>query len=353
MELEWRRLVEGILVAILLFVSLTLFGNPQETLKTLETVNTMLFGFALLTTLIGVIIWSGTVGALLRGQGYHLRLGYFQGVYIAGMGVRSVIPGGSTIGPAILAYLMTRTMAVSGERSVAAAYIAEVFLWVGSAVVGTTGALGIILFGHPSKGFSDLVVGLGLLTGFVFGVILYGIFHPAPIEKRVHHWVMIAHEIVDAHAPSLARYIHPSKIENHLDRFFSVFRHLSDDPMHALPSVGAAVAGWFVHATTLYVVLLAIGVHPPYSVALFIVPVGGLAEGASILPGGTGSVSPSIIALLLFLTPIDLPTATTAVLLYRLSNYWFRLALGFLTLSLLGLDNLLRDSLQLSSTQQH
>ena len=94
-----------------------------------------------------------------------------------------------------------------------------------------------------------------------------------------------------------------------------------------------------------HLVFLSVGIHLPYVAALFIVPVGGLAEGLSVLPGGIGSVEPGLIGLLVLFTSANLATATTVVILYRLVNYWFRIGLGFLALPVLGVGDVLQKSL--------
>jgi len=335
-----RRAVEGAVVAVLLLASLALFASSRAALSTVASVDLPVFALAVATTLAGLAFWSESLAALLRVQGYRPRPRRFLVVFLAGTGLRGLVPGGSSSGPAVLAYLVARTTDVPGETSAAMAYVAEVCLWIGSAVVATTGMVALLLFGRPTADVLGLAGALVVLATVVFGLLVYGAFRPTRIERRLRGAVRRLHDAVEPRSARLAEALDPDGVEASLDRFFGSLRQLAADPRRASPAVGAAVAGWFVHATTLYVVLLAVDVRASYAAALFVVPVGGLAEGLSILPGGVGSVEPGLIALLVLLTPVDLPTATVAVLLYRLSNYWFRVVLGFLALSLLGLGDL-------------
>lgn len=333
--MNWRRVVEGVAVVGLLVAALALFGDPRETLSILTSVALVPYAGALATTLAGIVVWSGVMSSLLRAQGVDVRPGRFQTVFVAGMGIRSIVPGGSASGPAVLGYIVGRTTDASTETAVAMAYVQDVVLWVGATAVGLAGILGILAFGHPPRSVLELAGGLTVLTLVMFGIVGYGIRNPDPVESVVDRVVSWLSAVVGRVSESVAGYLDPEAVEASLDRFFDAFRRLADDPTHLSPAVGSAVVGWFVHATTLYLVFVALGMHVSYWAAIFVVPVGGLAEGLSVLPGGIGSVEPAFTVLIVLMTPADVTTAATTVVLYRLSNYWFRVALGFLALPLL------------------
>lgn len=77
-------------------------------------------------------------------------------------------------------------------------------------------------------------------------------------------------------------------------------------------------------------------------VALFVVPVGGVAEGLSLFPGGLGSIESSQTLLLVLLTGVSIGAASVVVLLFRVSLYWFRLVVGAACLFYLGVRDPLR-----------
>lgn len=347
--MEWRRVLEGVGVATLFLVAIAMLGDPSRMFALLGSVDPFWYALSLLTTLGSVLVWSETLGVLLRAQGYAPRPGRFQVIFVAGMGLRSVVPGGSASGPAVVAYLLSRTTNVSGETSVAMAYVTEVLLWIGSAVVGSVGFVAILLV-QPSPRLYRLAVALGGLVVIVFGVLAYGIRHPESIESAAHRVVTVPYHAIDGHSSRIARHLNPDRIEDRLDRFFESFQRLGDDPSHLIPALVAAIVGWFLHVATLLFVFVALDVSVSVGVALFVVPVGGLAEGLSVFPGGLGAIKPAFIGLLVFLTPMNLATATTAVVLYRISNYWFRIALGFTGVFGLKAGDLLQASLGELST---
>lgn len=342
--MEWRRVVEGVVVAALLVVALVTFGNPARTLAVLGRVNPLFFAGSLATTLGGILVWSVALSVLLEAQTHEMRLGWFQLIFVAGMGLRSLIPGGSTSGPLVLAYLVSRTTDVPAETSVAMTYVLEVFLWMGTTVVGFVGFAGMIAFEHPSTAVIQLGVGLLVLTIVIFTIVVFAVRNPEPIEGAIDTVVGCLKSHAGTRSSGIVGRLDPAAIDERIERFVDAFRRLAEDPTHLGPALAAAVAGWFVHASTLYLVFAAIGVHVGVFAPLAIVPVSGLAEGLSIFPGGIGVVEPTFLAFLLLATPIGVPTAATVVILYRLSNYWFRVGLGFLSLPVLGIGDVLRSS---------
>lgn len=342
--MEWRPIVEGVAVAALLVAAMAAFGDPQATLAVLGRVETVPYALALGSTLVGILIWSLSLARLLAAQGHRVAPGRFQATFVAGMGLRSVVPGGSTSGPIVLAYVVSRATGVPGETSVAMTSVLEVFLWIGTTVVGFVGFVGVLAFVRASPQLLALGVGLVVLAAIIFGVLLAAVRNPRPLERLVDRTVAWLQSKAGDRSNWLVGRLDPEAIDERIERFVDAFRQLGRDPSHLGPALATAILGWFVHASTLYFVLLAVDVHVSVFAPLIVVPTSGLAEGLSILPGGIGVVEPTFLALLVFVTPVNLPTAATVVLLYRLSNYWFRVGLGFASLPLLGLGDLLHAS---------
>ncbi|MFB6198875.1 MAG: YbhN family protein [Halobacteriaceae archaeon] len=343
--MDRQRLVEGVIVSCLFVVALVLFGDPRKTLTLLTTINPAPYAIALGTTITGLLVWSETLASLLRAQGETLTPGRFQLGFVAGTGLRSLVPGGSTTGPLVLAYVVSRSNRVSGETSVAMSYVFEVFLWVGTSAVGMTGFILLILNTEISDIEQKLAAGLIGLAIFVFLILFYGIQYPESIENRIEWIVKWFHERAQGRSKLLAQYLDVEVVDERLDRFFGAFRRLGDDPAHLIPGLATAIIGWFVHALTLYFVFMSIGIQVGFAVPFIVVPVAGLTEGLSMLPGGLGVFEAAFVSLLVLLTTIDVPAATTTVILYRLSNYWFRLGLGFASVAILGLTGMFRGSI--------
>lgn len=342
--MRWQRVLEGVIVSLLLLVAAVTFGDPQTTLSILGTVDPLTYALAVASTVGGVLIWSETLASLLGAQGEELTPGRFQVSFLAGMGLRSLVPGGSTSGPVVLAYVVSRANGVAAETSVAMSYVLEVFLWIGTVVVGFSGFGLLVLVTDLSMVERRLAAGLIAFTAVVFAVLLYGIEHPEPVESRIEWVVKTLHNLAQGHSSLLADHLDAEVVDERLDRFFSAFRYLGHDPKHLVPGLIAAVAGWFVHALTLYLVFVSLGIHVPLAIPFVVVPTAGLSEGLSMLPGGIGVFEPSFVALLLLLTPIGVPAATSVVILYRLSNYWFRIGLGFACVSVLALTDMFQGS---------
>ncbi|MFB6112475.1 MAG: YbhN family protein [Halodesulfurarchaeum sp.] len=344
--MKWSRVLEGLLVSVLLVLAVAMFTDRQQMLRILTGVDPVSYAIALGTTLGGILIWSGTLSSLLRAHDVEPTPGRFQVSFVAGMGIRNLVPGGATTGPIVLGYAITRANEVDAETSIAMAYVLEVFLWVGTAVVGLLGFVLLVLSRELSVLERRLAMGLLSFTVIAFAVILYGIRNPDPIERTVEWIVTTLHDLVQGHSAFLEEHLDASVVEERLDRFFAAFRLIDDDPLLIVPGMAMAVGGWFVHALTLYFVFVSLEVPMGIAVPFVVVPVAGLTEGLSMLPGGIGVFEPTFVFLLLLVSPISVPVATSAVILYRLSNYWFRIGLGFASVSVLGLSDLLQASFE-------
>lgn len=343
--MQWRRAGELALVPVLLVLAFAYLGNPTRTLVTLRAADLASVADALAATLASIVVWSVALFVLLRVQGYRLHPARFLAAFASGMGLRGVVPGGSTTGPAVLGFLVARGTGVPGETATAMAYVTEILLWTGSAVVAAAGFGLLVAAGNPDPVVLKLaaVVATGGLA--VAAVVAYGVTHPTPAINAVRRLAAALHGFLRDYSLRAANLVHPATVEDRLDDFLGALRRLARDPVVLSPALAAAVLGWFVRATTLVFVLKALDAPAPVAVALFVVPIAGLTRGLSVLPGGVGSVETGVAALLIVLTPLDLTAATTVAVLYRLATYWFLVGLGALCLPALGIDDAARRRL--------
>ncbi|MFB6131440.1 MAG: YbhN family protein [Salinigranum sp.] len=332
------RLVEGSAVVValaLLFAYVVGWGRVEAVLA---RTHPGIYSLALAATVGWVLAWSQTLYALLIAQRGRLRSGRFRLVFFGGMALRGLVPGGSVSGPAVVSYVVATSTPVEAEESFAMAYVAEILYWLGSIALAVVGLLGLLLTGGARPPVS-LVAGLGALAVGFAAVLAVGVRNPALVERPVNRLAGAGRATVGRVSDRVRGALDPETIDRRLERFFEALGRLDDDPRHLLPAFGAAVVGWLCHVLALYVTFLALGVAVPPLALFFVVPVGGVARGISILPGGLGSVESSMIGLLVLLTPVGLGTAGVAVMLFRLSTYWFRLGVGALCLLYVGFDD--------------
>lgn len=333
--MKQRRLVEGLVVVVVLAVLLTLVSGPQEVVRLVGRVNPLVYSLAFVAALAWLLAWSETLYVLLGTQHGGLHWLRFRLVFLGGMGLRDLVPGGVVVGPAVIAYVVATSTPVESEESLAMSFVAEVCYWLGSVVVAVGGLLGMAVLGEttPPRNLLLVLGVLALLGGLLLAV---GVRNPLLVEWPAHWVAWLARVTVGRFSERLRDELTADAIDERLERFFDALARLADDPRLLAPALGWSVVGWVAKSLALYVTLAALGLAVSPFVPLFVVTVGGVAEGLSLFPGGLGSVESSQTLLLVLLTSLSLGPAGVAVFLYRLTSYWFRLPLGAASLLYLG-----------------
>lgn len=339
------RLVEGLVVVVVLALLFVSVSGASDLGSVLSRANPALYGLSFVGALAWLLASSETLFVLLETQ--HADLGWlrFRLVFLGGMGLRGLVPGGSVSGPPVLAYVVTTSTPVESEGSLAMAFVAELCYWLGSVSVAALGLVGLAFAGDGTTVPAPLVGGLAALTVLLGTMLALGIRNPTLVERPAHAVAFAGRSTVGRVSTRVRDALAPDAVDRRLERFFDALGHLSDDPRHLLPALGWSVLGWLCHALALYATLLALGLSVSPFVALFVVPVGGISEGLSLFPGGLGSVESSQTLLLVVLTGAGLGVVGVAVLLYRLSSYWFRIALGAVCLFYLGVSEPFRNDI--------
>jgi len=330
-----RRLVEGLVVVVVLAVLATLVSGPQQVAQLLGHANPLVYSLAFLAAFAWLLAWSETLYVLLGSQHGGLHWLRFRLVFLGGMGLRDLVPGGVVIGPAVIAYVVATSTPVESEESLAMSFVAEVCYWLGSVVVAVVGLVGMVVLGQATPPRNLLAV-LGVLTLLGGLLLAVGVRRPTLVEWPAHRVAWLARATVGRFSERLREALTEDAIDERLERFFDALARLADDPRLLVPALGWSVVGWAAKALALYLTLAALGLAVSPFVPLFVVTVGGVAEGLSLFPGGLGSVESSQALLLVVLTSLTLGPAGVAVFLYRLTSYWFRLPLGAASLLYLG-----------------
>lgn len=124
-------------------------------------------------------------------------------------------------------------------------------------------------------------------------------------------------------------------VTERVDGSIRSLERIAREPRQLGVELAFSTVGWLCLVLSLWLALYAIGDVVPFEVVMFVVP---LAIAASItpLPGGAGGIEATYIILLVALTPISVPAATAAVLLYRTSTYLLPVVAGGGAIVILG-----------------
>lgn len=336
MRWRWGRTAESLLVVGAFVAVLAVFVGPGRFLSDLRAVELGLYLPAFGLALVWLLAWCLTLLRLLEAEEGNIGDAYFYVVYVAGTFARGIVPGGSLSGPGVMAYVVNAYTDVRPERTLAMTTVSELCYMLASATAAVVGFAVLAATGGVSR--AALAPLLAATLAGVAGVALLGLGALRPdLVRRLLRWPLIRlgrllGRVSDRAGAALA----PAAVDERIDNAFAAVRALRDTPRAALSALSYAHLGIACSAGTLYLSTLAMGLDVSPWVALFVVPVGGLARGFSLLPGGLGSVEAGMVGLLTLLTPLGAGVAGTAVLLHRLTTFWFRMLVGAACLLYLG-----------------
>lgn len=114
-------------------------------------------------------------------------------------------------------------------------------------------------------------------------------------------------------------------------QFKSYLRQLAEHPLRALTALVSSSALTALHASGLFLVLLALPVSASWPVALLAISGGAIASALIPTPGGLGGAEAGIMSVLVA-GGVSLPLATSAAIIYRGLTYWLPLLPGYVAL---------------------
>jgi uncharacterized protein (TIRG00374 family) len=127
-------------------------------------------------------------------------------------------------------------------------------------------------------------------------------------------------------------------VERRVDGFFRAIERVADNPQALATAMALSTAGWGCQMVGLWLAFRAVGVPIPFSIALFVVPIGAIA-GVTPLPGGAGGIE-SVLVVLLVAAPLPNVTksvALAAVVVFRGAVYWVPVVLGGVVTAVVGI----------------
>ncbi len=122
-----------------------------------------------------------------------------------------------------------------------------------------------------------------------------------------------------------------------VDATLASMRAITLDRRATAASIGLAVGLWLCDAGCLLAALAAVGARVPWAGVLLAYGVSQVLAALPVAPGGLGVVEGSLTVVLVAYGAARVP-ALSAVLLYRLANYWLPIALGWATAGGLALS---------------
>jgi hypothetical protein len=310
-------------LALALLAAFVLVLGPERVVRDLSRADPWLVALACLSTLGTLGAWSEAQRRLHRAAGATAGPGAFGVAYATGVFLKLTLPGGRAGGPAVMAYALGRETRLGFERDLTAVLFGKVVGFVGSVPPALVGLLFVTVPFPLERAILPATAGVTLF-GLAGSVLVR---RPGAVRAGVHRLAGVGRTTVGRLSTRAAAALARSRVEEACDRAEGTLSAIRADRRTLLSAAVLATVGWCLAAGPLYLAFAALGTPIPLALALFVVPVGTVANGIP-LPGGVGGVELALTGLLVALTGLPVATVGAAVLLYRATGDGFSALVG-------------------------
>ncbi|MFC5365954.1 lysylphosphatidylglycerol synthase transmembrane domain-containing protein [Salinirubrum litoreum] len=285
----------------------------------LRTADPRLGALGALSAVTAVLLWSEALRQLLC-VGRQVSGLRYRAAFLTGDFTKQVLPMGHASGPAIMAYAVSRAVGIDYEETLAAITVADLLNLAVSLLLATAG-LALVAVSHPETATDAVLLPLVVAVLGVFVVVVLLTSRRRLLTAFVRRAAAFCHATAGRVVGRLDRLLDPEQIDSRLVGYYATLDTVAADRSRVVLAGVLAVAGWVLFAFPLYTSALALGVALPVTLALFVVPVAGLATWFPV-PGGLGGVEVAVAGALVGFLGVDVGTAAAVALLYRLCSYW-------------------------------
>lgn len=327
----------GLLVGALIFLL-----DPARLADQLVDTNLQIFALGLTAVIGALVCWGEASRRLFVAVGTPLSHRRALVAYGAGAFGKQVLPMGNAGGPAIMAFAFNGELELGYSRALAVVVVAEFLSLVASLVLAVAGLVVLLAVGTGGSDLGWLAVGVVFVIAGLVALIVVVRYRASRVTLAVTGTARLLAPVVGRVSRSIAEQLQPDRVEAAIQRYYETFRTVVGDGRAVLLAFALSQVGWILFALPLYTSAVALGVDVPLALALFMVPVAGLATVVPI-PGGLGGVEVVLVGLLVALTVVELTTAGAVVILFRLCSYWFFVLICGVaaTMAAVGVNNLL------------
>jgi len=318
-ELGWYA------VAILLFAGLLYFADIREFLRVLGRVDRSTFAVAVAVGLSSLFVWAWVWHRFFGQLAITATAAKTVRLFFSGHFLNSVTPLGQFGGEPVMAYIIADTTDADYEGALAAVVSSDMVNAVPFFTFTIGGVSYLYLFGSL-QGFLFDVGWIALLILTLGTGVAYLLWSPDGTLGRAAMGVLTAIERRVSWGEGVFH-----SLQDRIRRTEALFERAGRDRVFLLTTIAGSHLAILAQIVSLYVVFLAMGLEPTIVPLYFIVNLSTIAT-LSPTPGGSGTYEAAFSWLMTLFYSVDLATALTAAVLFRLTTYWPGLLVGFLTL---------------------
>ena len=312
-------------VAVLLFAGLLYAADTREFLRALGRVDRSTFGLAVVVGLLSLFVWAWVWYRFFGQLGITATATKTVRLFFTGHFLNSITPLGQFGGEPVMAYVIADTTKTEYEGALAAVVSSDMVNAVPFFTFTIGGVAYAYLFGSL-HGFLFDVGWIALVILLFGGGVAYLLWSPDATLGRAAVRLLTAIE----HRVNWGEDLLES-VQDRVRRTEALFERAGRDSSFLLTTILGSHLAIVAQIISLYVVFLAMGLEPTIVPLYFIVNLSTIAT-LSPTPGGSGTYEAAFSWLMTLFYQVDLATALTAAVLFRLTTYWPGLLLGFLTL---------------------
>lgn len=316
-------------VATSIFAVLFWVAEPSKMLAAVKAAKLEYLALSVLAGFTIIIAWTLNWFNFFRVSGIKCSFSRTFQLFSAGQFLNSVTPLGQFGGQPFMAYLISKHSNTSYEKSLATVMSADVLAIIPLSTFVIAGYSYIALTGSASGQLTRMsAVASSLL---IFGIVMsyLGWYRPGSLENAL----LKTAEAITGFIGRGSGFV--EGLEKRLENVEETFRTVGNSPKAVIHSLVITHAAFLLKMVAFYGVMLSVGLQMNFFEIMLLIPLASVAN-FSPTPGGAGTFEAALAGLIMLFAPVELATALTAAVLYRLSTYWLGILVGYIAMSSLN-----------------
>ncbi len=319
---------EGLLwfgVSGALLVGLLYLADVDAFFDSLARAETSLFAVAVAVGVSSLMVWAWVWHRVFATVGIEATRSQTVRMFLTGNFLNSITPLGQFGGEPIMAYVVSDTTGEDYETTLACVVSADILNAIPFFTFTVGGIIYLGIVGSVQGPLVDIgVLAVVLLIGV--GLIAYLLWSDDSTLGNALFRLLDAIEARLGRAEALFESARES-----LRQLEETFQEAGSDPRYLLTTVAISHLAILAQIASLYFVFGSIGLQSEFVPIYLIVNLSVIGT-LSPTPGGTGTYEAIFSGLVTWFYSVELATALTAAVLFRLTTYWPGLLIGWVAL---------------------
>ena len=323
-DIGWREwiwfIVSGALLAGLVYLA-----DIGEFVASLRRADTSLFLVALVVGFSSLLVWAWVWHRFFETVGIEATVSQTVRMFLTGNFLNSITPLGQFGGEPIMAYIVSETTDVEYEKTLACVVSADVV----NATPFFTFTLGGILYLGVFGSLRGPLVEIAALSVVLLGLLSLVAYLLWSDDRNLG---AILVRLIDALEARLGRAESLfESVRESVEGIEKAFQKAGNDRRFLITTAAISHLAILAQIVSLYFVFRSLGL-PTEFVPLYLIVNLSVIATLSPTPGGAGTYEAAFAGLTTLFYSVDLATAVTAAVLFRLTTYWPGIPVGAVAL---------------------